>query len=135
MLVHVFRVPVQFRISPSNVWCFKTQNLLFSLCYFDFETCCCVKTKFIIIFKLWLGNCVEHYYANIDRQFTGTISSNRISACSCKTGCKTNRCKCRKSGFTCTDLCKCAQCKNNEFFKLLYLSLELKYNLKIYIQV
>ena len=58
-----------------------------------------------------------------------------LSACSCKTGCKTNRCKCRKSGFTCTDLCKCAQCKNNEFFKLLYLSLELKYNLKIYTQV
>ena len=51
---------------------------ILSLRYFNFETCCCIKTKFNIIFKLWLGNCGEQYYANIDRQFTGTVSSNRI---------------------------------------------------------
>ena len=37
-----------------------------------------------------------------------------LSACGCKTGCKTNRYKCRKSGSTCTDMRKCAQCENND---------------------
>ena len=37
-----------------------------------------------------------------------------LSACCCKTGCKTNRYKCRKSGAACTDMCNCAQCENND---------------------
>ena len=37
-----------------------------------------------------------------------------LSACGCKTGCKTNRCECRKIRFTCTDMCKCPQCENND---------------------
>ena len=38
----------------------------------------------------------------------------KLSACGCKTGCKTNHCKCMKNGFTCTDMCKCAQYENND---------------------
>ena len=37
-----------------------------------------------------------------------------LSAGGCKTGCKTNPCKCMKSGFTCTNMCKCVQCENND---------------------
>ena len=37
-----------------------------------------------------------------------------LSAYGCKIGCKTNRCKCRKSGFTWTGMCECAQCENND---------------------
>ena len=37
-----------------------------------------------------------------------------LSVCGYRTGCKTNCCKCRKNGFTCTDMCKYAQCENND---------------------
>ena len=37
-----------------------------------------------------------------------------LSSCSCKSSCTNNRCKCRKNGFICTDMCKCTECKNNE---------------------
>ena len=30
-----------------------------------------------------------------------------LSVCACKSDCSTNRCKCRKNGFVCTDMCKC----------------------------
>ena len=35
-----------------------------------------------------------------------------LIVCGYKTGCRTNHCKCRKSGFAYTDICKCAQCEN-----------------------
>lgn len=35
-----------------------------------------------------------------------------VVTCHCKTGCKTLRCSCLKSGFKCTDLCGCADCCN-----------------------
>lgn len=37
-----------------------------------------------------------------------------LSSCSCKSSCSNNRCKCRKNGFTCTDMCKCLECRNND---------------------
>ena len=37
-----------------------------------------------------------------------------LSVCGYRTGCKTNCFKCRKNGFTSTDMCKCAQCENND---------------------
>ena len=70
--------------------------------------CCRVKTKFTIIFKLWLGNCGERYYANLPVP----LAIIELTACGYKTGCKTNHCKCRKNGFTCRDMCKCAQFEN-----------------------
>ena len=59
----------------------------------------------------------------VENNFTPILTDNylpaplvliQLSACGYKTGCKTNRCKCRKSGFTYTDMCKCAQCENND---------------------
>lgn len=32
--------------------------------------------------------------------------------CGCKTGCKTQRCSCRKATIQCTDVCTCAGCEN-----------------------
>ena len=37
-----------------------------------------------------------------------------LSACGYKTGSKTNCCRCKKSGFTCTDMCNCVLCENND---------------------
>jgi hypothetical protein len=38
-----------------------------------------------------------------------------IVNCSCKTGCKSNRCSCKKANLNCTDLCKCSDsCKNKD---------------------
>ena len=38
-----------------------------------------------------------------------------IVNCSCKTGCKSNRCSCKKSNLSCTDLCECSDsCKNKD---------------------
>lgn len=34
------------------------------------------------------------------------------ASCSCKTGCKNNRCSCRKEEFTCTELCSRKDCEN-----------------------
>ena len=32
--------------------------------------------------------------------------------CKCKTGCKTKRCSCLKSGLKCTEVCSCSECDN-----------------------
>ena len=38
-----------------------------------------------------------------------------LTMCNCKTGYKTNRCKCRKiSNLKCTELCKCDSCENTD---------------------
>ena len=36
-----------------------------------------------------------------------------LSGCKCKTGCKTRRCKCLKSGKTCGPGCECVSCDNS----------------------
>ena len=35
-----------------------------------------------------------------------------LNGCKCKTGCKTDRCKCRKGGHTCGPGCQCLNCIN-----------------------
>ena len=35
-----------------------------------------------------------------------------LRGCTCKTGCTSNRCKCKKSGNCCMPSCKCINCKN-----------------------
>ena len=37
-----------------------------------------------------------------------------LSFCRCKTGCKTNRCKCRKNEMSCTEMCYCEDCENDD---------------------
>ena len=40
------------------------------------------------------------------------IALIELSSCSCKSQCSSNRCRCRKNGFSCTDMCKCIECHN-----------------------
>ena len=37
-----------------------------------------------------------------------------LSMCKCTTGCLTQRCKCKKNGFVCSELYHCKSCKNIE---------------------
>ena len=37
-----------------------------------------------------------------------------LSVCGCKTMCNSNRCKCFKNNLTCTDMCKCTNCENDD---------------------
>ena len=66
---------------------------------------------------------VENYgWENIDERLCPIMTDNlpaplallEMSSCNCKSGCSSKRCKCRKNGFTCTDMCKCVSCKNND---------------------
>lgn len=41
------------------------------------------------------------------------IALIELSTCSCKSSCKTKRCRCKKYGLVCTDMCKCKNCQNN----------------------
>ena len=34
--------------------------------------------------------------------------------CGCKAGFKTQRCKCKKNGLKCSEICKCQDCENLE---------------------
>lgn len=47
------------------------------------------------------------------RNLPAPVALIEMSSCSCQTGCKTNRCGCKKkNNLTCTDLCKCKDCEN-----------------------
>ena len=37
-----------------------------------------------------------------------------LSVCECKSHCKTNRCRCHKNSFLCTDMFKYTNCENND---------------------
>ena len=37
-----------------------------------------------------------------------------LNMCKCTTGCLTQRCKCKKNGFVCSELCHCKSFKNIE---------------------
>ena len=41
-------------------------------------------------------------------------STIELTACGCKTGCKSDRCRCRKNKFVCTEMCRCKECENTE---------------------
>ena len=77
--------------------------------------------KHAVVSKQNLTSFLNYGWEIVENNITPTLTDNlpepsaliELSACGCKTGCKTNRCKCRKSGFTCTDTCKCAHCENN----------------------
>ena len=68
--------------------------------------------------------CPENYGWDVDiegsydpimtQNLPAPIAIIEMSSCSCKTGCSTNRCSCRKNGLVCTDLCKCKECQNFE---------------------
>ena len=86
MLVHVFKVPVWYRKSPSNAWCFKIQNLLFSLWYYDFETCCYIKAK-LPSFLSYGWEIVENDITPVlTEKLPAPLALIELSACSCKAG-------------------------------------------------
>ena len=37
-----------------------------------------------------------------------------LTMCGCKAGCKAQRCKCKKNGLKCSEMCKCQSCENLE---------------------
>lgn len=37
-----------------------------------------------------------------------------VSSCTCKTGCNTMRCKCKKNNMVCTEMCLCVECQNDD---------------------
>ena len=37
-----------------------------------------------------------------------------LSMCKCTTSCLTQRCKCKKNGFVCSELCHCKSCENSQ---------------------
>jgi len=37
-----------------------------------------------------------------------------LTVCGCKTNCSTNRCKCRRTGLNCSEMCGCENCENSE---------------------
>ena len=37
-----------------------------------------------------------------------------LSMCKCTTGCVMQKCKCKKNGFVCSELCYCKSCENVE---------------------
>ena len=37
-----------------------------------------------------------------------------LTVCNCKTKCVTNRCKCRKNGLNCCEMCGFENCENDE---------------------
>ena len=67
-----------------------------------------------------LPHAANYGWEDINSSFTPILTDNlpaplaliELSVCSCKSDCATNRCKCHKNDFICTDMCKCTQCKN-----------------------
>ena len=47
-----------------------------------------------------------------------------LISCGCKTGCQTDRCRCRKNELLCTEMCRCKNCEYTdiEFDKPDYVS-------------
>ena len=78
--------------------------------------------KRAVVSKQNLLSFLNYSWEIVENNITPILTDNllaplvliELSACGCKTGCKTNCCKCRKSGVTCTDMCNCAQCENND---------------------
>ena len=77
--------------------------------------------------KIWKSSLVANIQAPSPRDHGWLVSEGSIAidwnvelsadiallaACSCKAGCKTNACKCKKNGLSCTDACKCIECEN-----------------------
>ena len=53
----------------------------------------------------------NEYQPMMTDQLPGAVTE--MSHCKCRTGCTTMRCKCYKNQLECTEICMCANCKNN----------------------
>ena len=54
------------------------------------------------------------YLAIMTDELPAPLALVELSSCSCKTRCCNNRCKCYKNHLSCSDMCKCTGCENND---------------------
>ena len=54
------------------------------------------------------------YILILTENLSAPLELIELSVCSCKSASSTKRCKCNKNGLTCSDMCKCLNCKNNK---------------------
>ena len=60
----------------------------------------------------WNDDC-QVYDAVMTKLLPVPETITELTVCSCKTGCKINRCKCKKNeDLNCTETCKCENCEN-----------------------
>ena len=75
--------------------------------------CCCALSQTKEEYGwIWNDDC-QVYDAVMTKLPPAPETIIELNVCSCKTGCKTNRCKCKKNGnLNCTEMCKCENCEN-----------------------
>ena len=81
-----------------------------------------VTLKRVVASKQNLPSFLNYGLKFVENNITPILTDNlpallvlvEVCTCGCKTGCKTDRSKCRKSDFACTDTCKSVQCENND---------------------
>ena len=59
----------------------------------------------------WNGTIYQPIMTTQDPAPTSVIE---LSMCQCKTGCSNLRCRCKKYGLICTEMCLCQECENEE---------------------
>ena len=59
----------------------------------------------------WDENCMPVW---MEQDAAPTALLQAVHCKSCKTGCKSGRCACKKHGLKCTKLCKCTGCDNRD---------------------
>ena len=52
------------------------------------------------------------YRGKTTDQLPAPEAAIEMVACGCKSGCTTNRCKCKKNSLKCTEMCICIDCIN-----------------------
>ena len=74
------------------------------------------KTNLAKPISAWLGwNDKNGVYDRLMTELSPQPASiAELSMCKCTTGCLTQRCKCKKNGFVCSELYHCKSCKNIE---------------------
>ena len=63
----------------------------------------------------WKLDAIEEYEAVMTTLPPAPESIIHLTVCHWKTECVTMRCKCRKNGLKCSEMCQCLECENNGF--------------------
>ena len=63
----------------------------------------------------WIWNDENGVYDPVMTELNHVPESiDEVSICKCTIGCLTQRCKCKRNGFVCSELCHCKSCENIE---------------------
>ena len=63
----------------------------------------------------WKWSSSPSWYETVTTQLPPAPESIiHLTMCGCNAGCKTKRCKCKKNGLKCSEMCKCQDCENVE---------------------